>query len=183
MPWGLKRFCETGGLHFITSSCRGRQALLGGADRRDLLLKVLEQMRNRYRFGVVGFVVMPEHVHLLIPEPLIGDFSSVMCAIKLGFARRVLSENPHLWQNRPGVGHPAGQHVCMKRFYDFNVWSQQKESEKLHYMHQNPVTRGLVERPEDWKWSSFLAYACGEVGPVKINDWSWVEARIRSTAS
>jgi putative transposase len=70
----------------------------------------------------------------------------------------------------------------MKRYYDFNVFSSLKIAEKLHYMHQNPVTRGLVERPEDWRWSSFLFYACGKIGPVKINDWSNLESNIRSTA-
>jgi len=162
MPWGLKRFYDTGGLHFITWSCCDRQPLLNTPERRDLLLKVVEQMRNRYRFAVVGYVVMPEHVHLLISEPLIANVASAICAIKLGFARRVLP-----------------QHFWMKRFYDFNVWSERKEIEKLHYMHQNPVTRGLVERPEDWKWSSFRAYACGEAGIVKVNDWSWWEKKIR----
>jgi putative transposase len=70
----------------------------------------------------------------------------------------------------------------MRRFYDFNVWSESKTSEKLHYMHQNPVTRGLAEGPEDWKWSSFLAYACGDAGLVCVNDWSRWEQKIRSKA-
>jgi len=69
----------------------------------------------------------------------------------------------------------------MRRFYDFNVWSKSKMSEKVHYTHQNPVTRGLAERPEDWQWSSFPTYACGEVGPVH-NDWSRWEQKIRSRA-
>jgi putative transposase len=106
MPWGLERFNQTGALHFITWSCVDRQPLLGKPGNRDLLLKVLEQMRNRYRFGVVGFVVMPEHVHVLMSEPLIANVSSVICAVKLGYTRRVLSEKPHLWQNRPEVGAP-----------------------------------------------------------------------------
>ena len=191
MPWGLRRFYDTGGLHFITWSCRDRQPFLGTPGRRDLLLRVVEQMRNRYRFGVVGYVVMPEQVHLLISEPLIGKASSVICAVKLGFARRLLSESPHFWQARPEVGHPvrvehprdaeracAEKHVWMKRFYDFNVWSQLKEVEKLKYMHRNPVVRRLVERPEDWEWSSFNAHARGEVGIVRINDWSWWEEKI-----
>ena len=55
-------------------------------------------------------------------------------------------------------------------------------SEKLHYMHQNPVARGLVERPEDWQWSSFRMYAYGEIRPVRINDWSGWEQKIRSSA-
>jgi putative transposase len=191
MPWGLKRFHDTGGLHFITWSCCDRQPLLATSESRDLLLKVLEQMRNRYRFGVVGFVVMPEHVHLLMSEPLVGNISSAICAVKLGFTRRVLPEKPHLWQNRPEVGHPehprhppdAGQHLWMKRYYDFNVYSQPKIAEKLHYMHQNPVVRGLVEHPEQWAWSSFRAHACGEIGIVKVNDWGWWEKRITSGVS
>ena len=56
-----------------------------------------------------------------------------------------------------------------KRFYDFNVWTAKKEREKLVYMHHNPVKRGLVERPEDWRWSSYRYYAFGEKGPVTIN--------------
>jgi REP-associated tyrosine transposase len=183
MPWGLKRFHQTGALHFITWSCEDRQPLLNSSGNRDLLLRVLEQMRNRYRFALVGFVVMPEHVHLLISEPLIGNTSSAICAVKIGFTRRILSRNPHLWQHRREAGHPrsdGGQHFWMKRYYDFNVYSESKISETLHYMHQNPVARGLVEHPEDWEWSSFRSYASGDNGIVKLNDWSWWEERIRS---
>jgi putative transposase len=69
MPWGLKRYYGTGSLHLITWSCYRRQPLLHSAARRDLLLTVLEKMRNRYRFAVIGYVVMPEHIHLLVSEP------------------------------------------------------------------------------------------------------------------
>ena len=168
MPWGLKRFHETGALHFITWSCCDRQPLLATPESRDLLLKVVEQMRNRCRFGVVGYVVMPEHVHLLMSEPLIGTVARAISAMKLGFARRVVSQNPHFWQHRPEVGHPSGQNFWMKRYHDFNVYSEPKIAEKLHYMHENPVVRGLVERPEQWSWSSFEFYACGENGTLKV---------------
>ena len=96
-------------------------------------------MRERYRFGVVGYVVMPEHVHLLISEPQIGNPSTVVQAVKLGFTQR--------WRAIRGV---SGQ-FWQRRFYDFNVWSQRKEVEKLKYMHRNPVVRGLVEKPDDWR--------------------------------
>ena len=185
MPWGLKRYYGTNALHFITCSCYQRQPVLCTPERRDLLLAVVEQMRTRYRFVVIGYVVMPEHIHLLISEPQVGTPSTVMQAIKLGFVRRVLQkEKPHFSQRRREMGHPGRSvlqhHLWMPRFYDFNVWSESKVSEKLHYMHDNPVRRGLVERPEDWLWSSFRAYACGEVGPVCINDWSRWEEKIRS---
>ena len=84
MPWSLRRFHKTGALHFITWSCCDRRPFLSRAESRDLLLRVLEQMRNRYRSGVVGFVAMPEHVHLLMSEPLMGSVSSVISAVKLG---------------------------------------------------------------------------------------------------
>jgi putative transposase len=192
MPWSLKRFHETGALHFITWSCRDRQPLLSTPEHRDLLLKVLEQMRNRYRFAVVGYVVMPEHVHLLISEPLIRNISSAIAAVKLGFTRRVQSQNARVATAPKGapllaeVARSGGvpiHYLWTKRYYDFNVFTTPKIAEKLHYMHQNPVTRGLVERSEQWKWSSFRFYACGETGSVKVNDWSWWEEKIRSKVS
>ena len=89
MPWGLKRYYNTGSLHFITWSCYRRKPLLSSPARRDLLLSVLELMRIRYRFAVIGYVVMPDHVHLLISEPLIGDPSKIIQAVKLSVHRRL----------------------------------------------------------------------------------------------
>ena len=89
MPWGLKRYYGTGSLHFITWSCYRRKPLLGNPARRDLVLTVLELMRGRYRFAVIGYVVMPEHVHLLISEPLIGNPSKIVQAAKLSVSRRL----------------------------------------------------------------------------------------------
>jgi putative transposase len=59
--------------------------------------------------------------------------------------------------------------VWQERFYDFNVWSAKKEAEKLDYIHYNPVQRGLVLDPADWRWSSFRYYAFQEVGPFRVN--------------
>ncbi len=143
MPRGLKRYYGTGEMHFITWSCYRRQPLLDPTARKDLLLTVLELMRERYGFAVIGYVVMPEHVHLLISEPLIGNPSKVIQAVKLGVSRRLAMK-----------GDFSGQ-FWQRRFYDFNLWSQQKEVEKLKHTHRNPVVRGLVASPEDWRWSSY----------------------------
>jgi len=61
------------------------------------------------------------------------------------------------------------------RYYDFNVFTARKHVEKLRYMHRNPVKRGLVERPEDWQWSSFRHYAAGVRGTVEIESF-WTAA-------
>src|SRR5581483_11735081 len=76
---------------------------------------------------------------------------------------------------------PGGtpRHIWQRRFYDFNVWTDHKRIEKLRYIHRNPVKRGLVAAPEDWAWSSFRAYAFGEVGRVRVNDWDVLKMKVR----
>ena len=90
MPGHPKRYYGAQQLHFINCSCYHRQPWLARPERRDLFLKVLEQVRRRYGFVVVGYVVMPDHIRLLISEPERGNPSRVMQAVKQGFARRVL---------------------------------------------------------------------------------------------
>jgi putative transposase len=169
MPRGLKRYYGAGDLHFINSSCYHREPFLGSAGRRDLFLRVLEQMRQRYSFVVVEYVVMPEHFHLLISEPQEVTPSTVIQAVKLGFVQRL-----------PTVGESGPRHIWQRRFYDFNVWTENKRAEKLRYMHENPVKRGLVKEPDQWGWSSFRQYFYGERGPLAINDWDVLQMKIRA---
>jgi len=187
---GLNRYYGAEDFHFITCSCYQRRPLLGTAGRRDLFLAVLEQMRRRYRVVVLGYVVMPEHFHVLLSEPREGTLSTVMQALKLGFARRVLAAQ----RRAVTVGRPTSRSfrelgecpnpaesgpIWQARFYDFNVWSERKRVEKLRYMHRNPVKRGLVEDPDQWLWSSFRPYAYGEPGTVRINDAGVLEMKVR----
>ncbi len=74
---------------------------------------------------------------------------------------------------RQAKGDTTPHSIWQKRFYDFNVWSERKRIEKLRYIHRNPVKRGLVEQPEQWKWSSFRSYLDGEPGPVRVNFQDW----------
>ena len=169
MPKNLKRYYGAGDLHFVTFSCYRRLPLLASARRRDWFLRALEATRENYGMTVVGYVVMPEHVHLLVDEPRRQDLSVAMKALKQAVARRVLGRDrrsegqPELFPRE----HP--RHFWQARFYDFNVWSEKKRTEKLRYMHRNPVKRGLVPSPDLWRWSSFRHYAYGEPGPVAIN--------------
>ena len=180
MPWGLQRWHGGGDLHFITCSCYGRQPLLRTARRRDLFLQVLEQVRRRYQWVVIGYVVMPEHIHLLVSEPQERPLSTAMQALKLGFVRRVLAEQRrHRRSGQADLFEHSAQHIWQARYYDFNVCTARKRVEKLRYMHRNPVKRGLVEAPEQWRWSSFRAYAYQETGPVRVNEWSVQRLKLR----
>ncbi len=88
MPKGLKRYYGQDHLHFLTCSCYHRQAWLASARLRDLFIQILEEVRQRFGFVVVGYVVMPEHIHLLISEPERGTPSTVMQVLKQRYARR-----------------------------------------------------------------------------------------------
>jgi putative transposase len=185
MPNRLRRYYGAGYSHFITTSCYHRRTLLGTPQNRDLFLAVLEQVRRRYHFIVIGYVVMPEHVHLLFSEPERSNPSVVMQALKQSFARRLLSKlragvNPRqgtLWSPALEEGH-----IWQRRFYDFVVFSENKRIEKLRYMHCNPVKRGLVLEPQQWTWSSFRHYAEGEPGPVLVNQPQKAELHLRKIA-
>ena len=106
---------------------------------------------------------MPEHVHLLAGEPRTAPLATALQLLKQNTSRKLnFSDDNPFWQ---------------RRYYDFNVWSEQKGLEKLSYMHHNPVRRGLVEKPEDWPWPSFLHHATGMIGTIEIES-RWT-ARLR----
>lgn len=164
MPKRLKRAYGTGHLHFITCSCYQRKPLLGPAWARNLFVRILGEVRDRYRFALVGYVVMPDHIHLLMSEPAVATPSVVMQVLKQRVSRRrrarqrrqTSSRQLRLWGDGRRNDLPR---FWQRRFYDFNVWSHKKRREKLAYMHLNPVQRGLVRHPRDWPWSSFAFYA------------------------
>ncbi|HXM61825.1 MAG TPA: transposase [Terriglobales bacterium] len=179
-----RRYYGTKELHFITCSCYRRQAWLASPQRRDLFLKVFEEVRQRYCFVVVGYVAMPDHIHLLISEPEKGDPSRVMQAIKQGFSRRVLKAvRKRRVAGQQELFAVGAEHVWQRRFYDYNIWTGRKRIEKLRYMHRNPVVRGLVREPEEWPWSSYRSYAFGAEGAVRINQWREAEIKIPSSAT
>ena len=125
-------------------------------------MKIFEEVRRKYEFQVVGYVVMPEHIHLLVGEP---DERSVAVAIQV--LKQRVSHQCHA-RDRSRSTEDNRLPFWYPRSYDFNVFSEKKIAEKLDYMHWNPVKRGLVESPEQWRWSSYRFYALGEEGPVKI---------------
>jgi putative transposase len=148
---GLERRQQADQLHFVTFSCYHRLGYLGTGAARGLFEDALGRMSYCYEFDVVGYVVMPEHVHLLLSEPDKKSLAVGLQALKLAVSKH--STQRPFWQ---------------ARYYDFNVFTEHKRFEKLRYMHANPVKRGLVENPEDWLWSSCRYYQTGQQGRVKI---------------
>jgi putative transposase len=159
MPTGLVRYQKSGGFHFITFSCYRREALLARAGAYSAFERELETVRRRHGMVVAGYVLMPEHVHLLVGEPPKGSLATFLQVLKQQTSKKLKRHGEvRFWQ---------------RRYYDFNVHNELKRVEKLRYMHRNPVKRGLVEDPADWPWSSFRHFATGIEGAVEIeSEWT-----------
>ncbi len=114
-------------------------------------------MRQGHGFAVAGYVLMPEHVHLLVNEPRKGSLATAIQVLKQMTSKR--------------LKHSGERQFWQRRYYDFNVWTDEKRVEKLRYMHRNPARRGLAARPEDWPWSSFRHYSTGVEGTVEIESF------------
>ena len=173
MPKGLRRYYGRGHLHFLTFSCYRRLPLLGTVRARQVFVRELARVRAQYGFLLVGYVVMPEHVHVLIGEPRKGTPSTVLQMLKQRVSKKLGKKQRRNFVGQLRLAFPvpveSPRSFWQARFYDFNVYTHRKRREKLEYMHRNPVTRGLVKHPMDWPWSSWSFYAKRETGLVGID--------------
>jgi len=156
------RYNTPSNAHFLTFSCFRRQPFLSRDRSREWFLDALGGARERHRFDLWAWVIMPEHVHLVIrPREEKYSISAILTAIKKPVTNAVLR---HVRQYAPEFAErmrdqqPNGTHAY--RFwqrgggYDTNLWSSKPLWDKIRYIHMNPVRRGLVTRAEDWPWSS-----------------------------
>jgi putative transposase len=173
---GLKRLYGLGHLHFLTFSCYRRLPLLGNVRARDLFVQELSKVCDKCGFKLIGYVVMPEHVHLLISEPNTGTPSTVLHRLKREYSLKMRKSSRAENTNQPKLAFIEDaaplRSFWQSRFYDFNVYTNRKKLEKLNYMHANPVIRGLVKHPKHWPWSRWGFYQIGEAGllPIDVHD-------------
>jgi putative transposase len=159
MPSGLKRYQTSGHDHFITFTCYHRFPHLDDDHARTLFEQTLETLRQRHQFYLYGYVLMPDHVHLLLSEPKRQLLSDTLRTLKTQTSRQLKGARQQFWQTR---------------YYDRNIITQTEFVEKLRYIHRNPVKEALVENPEDWPWSSYRHWQTGERGRLEIEShWTW----------
>ncbi len=160
MPSRLTRYQQSRHVHYVTFTCYHRRPKLLSRKAKEVFEQTLERVRRWYDFYISAYVVMPEHVHLLVSEPERGELSVALQMLKQIVSRKL---------KRSGTLEPFWQ----QRYYDFNVWSKRKFQEKRWYIHRNPVRRGLVQNPEDWPWSSYRHWLSGVEGTVEIeSQWT-----------
>jgi putative transposase len=153
MPHGLRRFQRAEALHFITFSCFHRLPYLASADAKDVAEAMLEEVRARHQARIYAYVLMPEHIHLLVNEPPVILLAQFVKVFKQAMSRELKGMHGQFW---------------LPRYFDANINGEDERAEVVQYIHRNPVKRGLVSRPEDYRWSSYGHYASGERGVVEI---------------
>ena len=171
MPKNLKRYTGRNDLHFITFCCYHRKRLLQSVRSRNFLVQILGEVRAKYGFALAGYVIMPEHVHLLISESAVVPPAKMIQVFKQRVSRRLRGKKrAKKGQLSLRFPEPPSQlrQFRQRRYYDFNIYSRKKLWEKLEYMHANPVEERLVRPPRDWPWSSWSNYATGK-GMLKID--------------
>ena len=171
-----KRYDVPGDAHFLTFSCYRRLPLLARDRTRQWLVRGIDRARTANPFDLWGWVIMPEHVHLLILPHHDTAISPILSSIKQSVAKTFIawlrSHAPTFLQQLEDK-QPNGK--LTYRFwqrgggYDRNLRSTRNIHEKLQYIHNNPVRRQLVARRTDWYWSSAMAWQTGGSEPLAIN--------------
>jgi putative transposase len=156
MPKGPNRVYGKGHLHFITCSCYLHDRKLMEEKHRNLFLQLLEEIRRKFHFDMVGYVVMLNRFHLLMVEPTIDTAANAIEMLLQRYQRRY---NTSVRSEEPAWELP---------YADAHIFQPEKVQERLNFMHMQPVKEGLVPQATDWEWSSARYYSGIEEGIVTI---------------
>ncbi|MCG3128099.1 MAG: hypothetical protein CHACPFDD_02974 [Phycisphaerae bacterium] len=162
---------------FLTFSCFRRQALLSKDRARGWFVDALDRSRRTHGFHLWAWVIMPEHVHLLLwPGLEPAQLAHILYTLKKSVSNRALafvrSKAPEFLPALTNVDrHGTVTHRFWQRGggYDRSECSADEIWEKIDYIHANPVRRGLCAHPTDWAWSSARAYATRSGQPLSID--------------
>jgi putative transposase len=184
-PAPIRKRCHRenrpGHAHFLTFSCFQRRPFLSGDRSRQWLVDAIILAQHSHQLDLWAYVIMPEHVHLIIfPRNDEYSMSSILTTVKQSVAKRAIlfvrRQAPQFipqMEDRQPNGQSSLRFWQRGGGYDRNLHSTEEVWEKIHYIHNNPVTRGLVQAANDWLWSSAADYAGVRKGPLPVK-WEMV---------
>jgi len=171
-----KRFNDPGHAHFLTFSCFRRQPFFSGDVAPKWFLEGVDHARKKVGFHLWAYVIMPDHAHLVIWPGETYSISRILWWLKTPFSHRILT---HVRENHPKFlprmtcdatdGRSTHHFWLPGGGYDRNLWAAERIHEKIRYLHENPIRRGLVRKPEDWIWSSYGAWTNGTESPIRLD--------------
>jgi putative transposase len=178
------RYFAPGQLQFITASTYRRAPLFLSPRFCREFVAGLQEVRSEFGFRMLGWVLMPDHFHLLIWPETAPSTSNIVKQLKQRTGARILKILRQNQSNRwcvemlaylrlPSTVHDhVGYRLWQRRFYPFGVYTEKKRLEKLDYMHGNPVKRGLAPSPAQWSrlaGSSFRFYHLGDDSVLRMD--------------
>lgn len=167
MPKSREPVYGKGHLHLIACTCFQKQPRLGEEKHRNVFARLLEEVRVKFRFAIVAYVVMPDHFRLLMREPEIDTCANAIEMLQARYRRRYNSSarlDEQVWERRSSDTHIVGAEAV---------------AAVLASLHQEPVKAALAAAPEDWPWSSARAYAGQPEGTVTVETFPAAEASSR----
>ncbi len=145
-----------GAFYHVTSRGNQKERIFWDNKDREELKKIIKRTKERYKYLLHAYVFMDNHYHLLIETPY-TNIKQVMQNINTSYT---------VYINRR---HKRAGHLFQGRYKAYIVDKESYLLELGRYIHLNPVRAGIVERPEDYKWSSYRDYIYGGKG-VTITD-------------
>ena len=186
----LRHYAHLNTARFVTFSCYRRLPLLASDTVIQIVVDELAAVRTRHQFRLLGYVIMPEHVHLVIHPKPVSKLGLVIAEFKSRSAARIIaSAKTHLKGGAPGNSKSGTSGLVLSeecrivragkaryafwqpRCYDHNCRTPASVVEKINYCHNNPVKRGLVTQPDDWRWSSYGWYYGRRDAPITIDEF------------
>jgi putative transposase len=163
--------------HFLTFSCFHRRPYLARDRTRQWLIESITHAVQHRHFDLWAYVIMPEHVHLVIfPRDDDYSISLILKSIKqpvalkaVNFVRREAPQFASQMEDRQPNGEVSLRFWQRGGGYDRNLYSAEEVWEKIEYVHRNPVRRGLAGCPSEYRWSSAADYEGIRKGPLVIN--------------
>ncbi len=158
----VRHYDNLGTARFVTFSCYQQLPSLTHPGAMEAVIEMLDVTRTKHGFKILGYVLMPDHVHLVLLPPDGMQLGLVIREIKSRAAKRYFAGTQ--------IGQPDAKRVFWKpRCYDHNCRTSETVREKIVYCHNNPVRNGLVSDPSKWKWSSFNWYQGREDVPLVVD--------------
>lgn len=173
----LRRYDEAGHAHSLTFTCFHGRPFLNRDRTRKWFCEAVAKAREKHRFLIWAYVVMPEHVHLLVcPTEREYDTAGFCASVKVAVGRRAVCwVKAHAPEFLPRMTDAQPNGVTNYRFWqrggghDRNVTEPRTLLLQINYIHANPIRRGLCERPTAWYWSSAADYAGRTDGPLALD--------------
>jgi len=135
------------GIYFITSHTLNFEPIFKEVKLIQTFYNSLIKVQKILNFPIYAYVILLNHFHLILKTPVKGDLSEIMFRIK-GFSSREINKARDV----------KGKSIWQDRYYDHIIRDERDFEKHCDYIHYNPVKHKLVDKPELWKWSSYMAF-------------------------